>query len=232
MDDSERVAHDYFTHLGFQNIVYEPEGKSKPPDFLLDGRVAVEVRRLNQNDAPSKPGVRPRGLEEVRIPVRKKIQRLLPSFGPPAGRHSWFIHIRFSRPVPRWRDIEAALRQHLQAFRDNPAQISATIPLFNNFVIELCRASSAHPNYFIMGGCIDRDSGGWLVPELERNLRICIDEKSIKTSAIRTKYPEWWLVLIDHINYGGKEAIHIPPSNWDKIVLIDPLDHTQAHELR
>jgi hypothetical protein len=51
-------------------------------------------------------------------------------------------------------------------------------------------------------------------------------------SGIRTKYAEWWLVLIDHINYGGKEVLQVPPHNWDKIILINPHDHTQAFEVK
>jgi hypothetical protein len=48
MDDSETVANKYFTHLGFKKIDFEPEGESKPPDFLVNDRIAAEVRRLNQ----------------------------------------------------------------------------------------------------------------------------------------------------------------------------------------
>ena len=40
MDESEKVAKDYFVHLGFRTVVYEPDGKV-PPDFLADGRIAA-----------------------------------------------------------------------------------------------------------------------------------------------------------------------------------------------
>ncbi len=49
MDTSERIVWEYLLHRGFRDVVYEPEGKV-PPDFLVDNRVAVEVRRLNQNE--------------------------------------------------------------------------------------------------------------------------------------------------------------------------------------
>ncbi|MEZ4719401.1 MAG: hypothetical protein R2851_25450 [Caldilineaceae bacterium] len=49
MDDSERKAYeDTFAAQGFENVVYEPDGNI-PPDFLVDERIAIEVRRLNQN---------------------------------------------------------------------------------------------------------------------------------------------------------------------------------------
>ena len=65
MDSSENIVFAYLSHLGFQEVVYEPDG-NVPPDFLLDGRIAVEVRRLNQN-AQTVSG--PHGLEEVAKPL-------------------------------------------------------------------------------------------------------------------------------------------------------------------
>jgi hypothetical protein len=232
MDDSETLAQAYLTHLGFKNVVYEPEGKSKPPDFLVEQRIAVEVRRLNQHEVSSQAGTKPRGLEEVAIPVWDNIQRLLPSLGPPNGGVSWYIHIRYSRPVPKRRALEDAVRRHLEAFRDGAVQNPTTIRVFKNFIIKLFRAGRLYSDYFVMGGRSDFDSGGWVIPELERNLKICIDEKTAKVSAIRGKYSEWWLALIDRINYGAQEAIQVPPHNWDKIILINPLDPTKAFEIR
>ncbi len=84
-----------------------------------------------------------------------------------------------------------------------------------------------------MGWLDGEDSGAWVVSHLERNVRICIDEKTAKISGIRTKYPEWWLVLIDRIFYGVWvwEAIHIPHHGWDRVILINPIDPTRAVEV-
>jgi hypothetical protein len=49
MNDSEKAVYEYLTSLGFRTVVYEPDGKVSP-DFLIDGRIAVEARRLNQNE--------------------------------------------------------------------------------------------------------------------------------------------------------------------------------------
>ncbi len=48
MDTSESLVRDFLLYRGYADIVYEPDG-NVPPDFLIDGRIAVEVRRLNQN---------------------------------------------------------------------------------------------------------------------------------------------------------------------------------------
>jgi len=49
MKREEKITEAYLKALGFEDIVFEPEGKSKLPDFRIDGNIAVEVRRLNQN---------------------------------------------------------------------------------------------------------------------------------------------------------------------------------------
>jgi hypothetical protein len=231
MDESELVAEKYIMHLGYNKPIFEPEGQSTPPDFLVDNRIAVEVRRLNQSEESSLPGQR-RGLEEVAIPLWKCVERLLPSLGPPTGQVSWYIHVKFDRPVPERRLLEDAIRTTLETFRDSPVQNPTTIRLFKTFELEIFRAGRAYPQYFVMGGKSDDDAGGWVIEELERNLRICIDEKTAKVSGIRAKYSEWWLLLVDRINYGQEETIQVPPHDWDKIILINPHDHRQAFELQ
>jgi hypothetical protein len=41
MNDSEKLVFEYLKSRGFDKVVYEPDGKV-PPDFLIDGRIAVE----------------------------------------------------------------------------------------------------------------------------------------------------------------------------------------------
>jgi hypothetical protein len=66
MDDSEKLVEIYLKNIGFNDVRYETDGNF-PPDFVADGRIAVKVRRLNQNfDERKGRGIR--GLEEVAIP--------------------------------------------------------------------------------------------------------------------------------------------------------------------
>ena len=81
-----------------------------------------------------------------------------------------------------------------------------------------------------MRGFADRDAGGWLIAELERNIRICVLEKTAKIAVVRTRYPEWWLILIDHIGYGDREALHVE-HGWDKVILVNPLNPESAYEI-
>ena len=86
MDRSEQIVSEYLLHRGFRDVVYEPDGNTTP-DFLIDGRIAVEVRRLNQNeDTPNGH----RGLENITIPLQAKIGALLKTLGPSNG-ESWYV---------------------------------------------------------------------------------------------------------------------------------------------
>jgi hypothetical protein len=76
MDDSERLADQYLRSFGIGAVIYEPDG-NMPPDFCVGGRIAVEVRRLNQNYEFS-DGTK-QGLEERAIPLWKKFKAHLPS---------------------------------------------------------------------------------------------------------------------------------------------------------
>jgi len=230
MNDDEKLARSFFVHQGFKRIDYEPEGGSKPPDFLLEGRIAVEVRRLNQHEPVTPPGARPRGLEEDAIPLWTNIRDLLPSFGPPRD-VSWAVSVDFGRPVPKWDELKRALTQRLHAFQNDPAPRPIAIQLFPSLEIELIRVGGRHRHFFFMGAEGDDDSGGLVTAELVRNLRICIDEKTKKVAGIRSRYPEWWLVLVDRIHYGEPEPIRTPEHNWDKILALSPLDPALACEL-
>ncbi len=236
MDDSEKAAKNYLAYLGYEGIVYEPDG-NVPPDFLVNGRIAIEVRRLNQNEG-TESGFR--GLEEIAIPLEAKIGNLLVSLGPPKSGSSWFVHYTVRRPVPAWDVLRPAIRRHLLAFRDDRSVGRSTnITVADCIQIELTRASRAHATCFVSGGYSDHDSGGWVFEETQKNLRLCIDEKTLKIAHVRHKYPEWWLILVDRIGYGvddwDRPLFHKHlgiKHSWDKVILLNPLNHRSAFEIQ
>ncbi|MFZ3115077.1 MAG: hypothetical protein WA133_03795 [Syntrophales bacterium] len=233
MDRSEQVVFEYLSHSGFRDVVYEPDG-NVPPDFLIDGRIAVEVRRLNQNEETPNGH---RGLEKVAIPLMARVKALLKTLGPSDG-ESWYVMYRLRRPLPPWDQLAAALRSDLAAFRNNPDRCRATRTVSPKFSVTLIKAGMPYPDFFVPGGFADSDSGGFVLAELSRNIRICVTEKTRKVACVRAKYPEWWLVLVDRIGYGIDERDHEEvrqlfqfEHSWDKIVLVNPLDATQGYEL-
>lgn len=234
MDTSERLVEQYLRNAGYSDIVYEPDG-NVPPDFLVNGRIAVEVRRLNQNHFD---GSQTKGLEEVAIPLWKRIENLVESLGPPTAGESWFVFFRFGRPVETWKTLEPKLREALNIFARSSVRERGCILEEERFELEVLRASEAHETMFLMGGCSDWQAGGWLLSEMESNLRHCVSEKTRKIASFRGKYETWWLALSDHIGYAlndfDREMFRDQVSvehDWDKIILIDPRDATRHFEI-
>ena len=122
MNREEQVAREYLVHLGYHYIVHEPDG-NQTPDFLVDGRLAVEVRRLNQNELTESGYC---GLEVTRIRRRTQIESLLASLGPAKWGTSWFVHYTIKRPLTEWKHLRVPLRHRLEAFRDDPREDKPT----------------------------------------------------------------------------------------------------------
>ena len=235
MDDCEKVANEYLLNLALGAVVYEPDGNT-PPDFLVNGTIAVEVRRLNQNEIIESGH---RGLEVTRIPLEASVRKLLASLGPAQSGVSWFVCYDYRRPLPEWKKLHSALREYLLTFRANPSperELSATI--CKGFEITLHRAGNSYPQFFVPGGPADHDSGGWELREMQKNLGLCIEEKTRKIAPYRHRYSKWWLVLVDRIGYGVEACDeqlyreHLKfEHNWDKIVLVNPLNPRFIFEL-
>lgn len=234
MDPTEKTAFEYLQTLGFSQIQYEPDGKV-PPDFLCDGRVAVEVRRLNQSFVRN--GVR-RGLEEDEIRLFHRIDNLLASFGRANGQRSWFIFYKFSRPVPKWKLLRPLIERELHMVTTSEVLVRYERELAEGFSMELLPAGDPHGNLFLPGGYVDQDAGGWVLSEVADNLRICIAEKAEKVAEVRRRYPEWWLVLVDRIAYGFDEIdgeqfrkTFVIDHPFDEVVLIDPQNPARSFEV-
>ena len=235
MDATEQHVENHFKHRGYTDIRYEPDGNI-PPDFLLDARIAVEVRRLNQNHFD---GTDSKGLEEVAIPLWKRIKGLIESFGPPTSGESWFVYFRFSRPVEPWKSLEPKLRSGLQSVLSSSSRSRSVVATGQGVELEVfCPTSTPHASLFVMAGCSDQQSGGWLLAEMKTNISHCASEKTRKIAKFQSKYPVWWLALVDHIGHGlddfdremFREKVSVEHS-WDQIIVIDPRDHRRWLEL-
>ena len=236
MDASERLAQLYLESLEIGPVDYEPDGNI-PPDFLVDGRIAIEVRRLNQNHET--PDGTYEGLEQLWIPLMQRLKKHLPSLGPSREGEGWYACIDFSRPLDNWKTLRPLIDAALLSFMDSPSRRQSTIKITPNFAIDLIKSGKDHGSFFVFGASSDNDSGGWVMGEVARNLRLCIEEKERKIAPHRAKYGTWWLVLADHIDYSmdpeDRDAFRseFMPSiqhTFDKIVLVDPRDHLRAFE--
>jgi hypothetical protein len=234
MDRSEQLADTYLRSLGYLNPEFEPDG-NVPPDFLVEKRIAVEVRRLNQNFVSASGS---EGLEEVFIPIWEAAHKYLPTLGPSINGESWFVSFTLYRPVEKWRVLKPLVRSALQQFMHSASRRSGSIQIARNFKVGLHLAGGTHPSFFLLGSAIDFDAGGFLIAEAYKNLMHCIAEKEQKVAAYRDKYPEWWLVLPDYIcgrldaeNRRQLDGLALSKGLWSKVILINPANPSEAFEV-
>jgi hypothetical protein len=228
MDESETCVYEYLTHRRFVEIAFEPDG-SKTPDFLVNGRIAIEVRRLNQHHETKLGEMQP--LEGLAKSRREHVAALLQSLGPPVSGVSWYVSYSFKRPQLT-KDWKKVAREKLQPFQLAAIQgAEGVIEIDQNFRLRLIRRCEPGPLAFILAGFSDFNSGGWLIHELEKNLTLCIEEKATKIAPIRARYPEWWLVLVDFVSNGTPEPAQVK-HHWDKVLVVHPSNCAIAYEVK
>jgi hypothetical protein len=235
MDDSERTVCLFLESLGIGSVVYEPDGQN-PPDFLVDGRIAVEARRLNENEEAEGSH---RGLELTAKPLHRAVLKALAHSGPPHGEHSWFVHYTVRRPLRTWKETERLLNEGVRKFRERLDDPPTELSLDRSLKFSFHRASRRHDTLLVLGGSSDLDAGGFLVAELSRNLRICIAEKARKVDRVRSNYGTWWLALEDRISYGALDRSDVeqlrtvmgPVKGFDRVFLVNPLRPAAGVEL-
>ena len=233
MDPTEKHVYAHLVHRGYSDIVYEPDGNIAP-DFLLNESVAVEARRLNQNQIH---GFKHKGLEETSIPLAMRMIKLLGSFGSAEDGESWYVFYRFARPI-EWSEIEITLHQALAEFKQSSSRRKSTIMSSQSIEVDILKAPRPRHSFYVLGGSSDQDSGGWLLEKLEENIIYCAKEKWQKISDVKTKYPVWWLALVDHIGFILDELecdLFVErvstDHELDKILIIDAHDESRYLEL-
>jgi hypothetical protein len=236
VNKSEALASQYLESLGLGEVVHEPDGNI-PPDFLVGGHIAVEVRRLNQNHV-SHVGSSA-GLEELDIPLRQRLKKYFQAFAPSHAGECWYIGYGFRRPLEPWSTLKPLLDDALTKFMASPVRARSKVEITKHFEIDFMKAGVDHGSTFVLGASIDEDSGGWVMEEIEKNLKLCIAEKEAKIAAYRSRYPTWWLVLDDHIDFGMDPEDHerfrteVMPRiqhTFARIVLLDPRNPLRAVE--
>lgn len=227
MRRSEHAIEQYLDTLGLGAVRFEPDG-NVPPDFVVGGRIAVEARRLNQHEYAG--GVL-RGLEVTATPLQAAVTKILREQGPPPDGASWFVFYAFRRPLPPWRELERRLRAAISEFMERPHAQSHEMQIAPGFRLEFLPASAAHEWWFVHGGSIDHDSGGFTVAELIENISICLAEKTLKVAPYLQRYSEWWLAFEDTIALADLDTDelaelkqHLPSHHpFSRVVLVSPV---------
>ncbi|NOY50808.1 MAG: hypothetical protein GXO88_09645 [Chlorobi bacterium] len=139
------------------------------------------------------------------------------------------------------------LKLNSRFFKQIKEEIQTHFPLLNkelsiqihiNLEIRLWRSDQKLNKSIILGTAKDYDSGGFIVSEIYKNLKLIIPEKEEKIKKYHSDFKERWLVLVDYIGY-GLDTIDIQQLNsvpkiktiFYKVILVSPLDITRVVEV-
>lgn len=234
MKREEGMAKTYLDHQGYQDIVFEPDG-NVPPDLLLNGNIAVEVRRFNQH---FKTGGKMEPLENLYYNLVPKIITILGEYKHIQVPHSVFVFIDFERPLRASKTLFDEVRSTLNAYLNDFGQ-RKDLKVNDKLTLKFFPASKRHESAYLLGGSGDRDSGGLVVANVYEHLSFIIAEKEAKVQPFLSKYPTWWLLLIDTIGYGLDqhdfgELNENPPFKtlFDKVFLVSPNNPIHGSEVQ
>ncbi|WP_300543301.1 hypothetical protein [Maricaulis sp.] len=226
MDRSEALVKVFLERQGWAKIEYEPDG-NVPPDFVCDGSLAVEVRRIDQLVQSSSGKVA--SIEEAAVPLWKTVRQVLEKFETKGRADSYFVLIKFDRPLPKRKVLQSALVQTLNEFLAGDFATSTWQRVAGTVQVEIVKASKPLGRQFVLGGGFDDSSGGWLLEILSKSVEHAIQEKSKKIAPRKQKYRNWMLVLVDHVAHGlddfdrelFKDA-KVDKGVFDEVILIPP----------
>jgi len=204
--------------------VYEPLGKSTPPDFSIEG-TAFEVRRLNQRylheDGTNE------GLEQVDIPLNLTLHRELSKvpFSEQGGTIFWGSNFKRPLTAPMAKianRLTAAAGEYYSEGLRKPKEI-----VVGGVTLDLFAASTPIGKAFRMGYTGDDDSGGMLGDIYPTSIWLALEEKLAKTKGVADKFDRWVLVLVDYVLPGLMEPDDIGPlqlnlGHFRSIVIINP----------
>ncbi len=234
MNREEKITEAYLKSSGFKDVVFEPDGNITP-DFLIDGKIAVEVRRLNQHFF-TKDEVR--GLEEDRLPLFKLLQSSLSEFNSQYKGDTHWVSIRFHRPLEKSPTVKDAIRKALTDFLSKPFSLPCDVKVTNSIYFYIFSSSPVKGRVFQFAGGTDRESGGFVLAEFKKNFDHCVKEKSKKIRDHYKRYTSWWLVLVDKIAYGFNEnerkeikSMVSTNSYWDKVIVLNSLNGNNILEI-
>lgn len=236
MKKDEQIALDFLKSLNIGMVEHEPDG-NVTPDFVIDKRVAVEVRRLNMNYILSDG--QKEGFENIVASAWLRIDRILKTMGPSIAGESWNVVMQFSRPLD-WKSLAPEINTQLNEFKFSDPRHDVTLKFGENFELDLMRSRRKLDHFFNLMGSANLDAGGAVMALVEKNLRLCVTEKEKTVTQHRHKYQKWWLVLINRVDLNmiaedyqqfGRQFSPPIEHNFEKIILVDPRDVGNWFEL-
>lgn len=235
MNSDEQITKDWLYRIFPDGeVIHEPDGNI-PPDFLIDSNIAVEVTRITQYDRSK---TKPESLETKSHSIHSIIMNVIRDFDNFNSKRQYYIKYKFERPISPKKHFHELIKRILLKVIEI-SQAAEHEHKIGNLIISFSESSIKRSNPFTYGSSMDLNQGGWILNELNNEIINCISTKTKKISYYKSQYPIWWLVLVDRIALGILDRDEInslltdinQKKEWDKIILLSPLDDLSHHEI-
>lgn len=199
-DECELQVKQWLESQGYSDIQYISETHKQPPDFVVEGRIAVEVRRLTDANATKGKG---RGIDK---PLEDIISKILEEAGePPEGHHVYVSCSFYGKDLPQQRVTEKQVKQAVNEYIDNSGGdilqsgknlIARKVQLECGISTRFYPTPTSEDGKFELMQVTAKKARR--VSESIDDINRCIQEKNVKVKKKGfCRYPEWWLVLVD-----------------------------------
>ncbi len=233
---------------GYTDIYDLSEDCKDPPDFVVDGCIGVEVRRLNLRPSTSRSE---KDVGDLEYPLKRAIRSALDEVAGVPDEYGVYVWCDLYRDcMPKTRHIKFQVEKAAEEYISllNEALQSAGSPvhwqtdLACGISVRFAAASPSNAGKFVLTHVAHiPPESGQVVNDAIENINRCIDEKTKKIKWKICEYSEWWLVLVD------TSAVTSPSSHqddwqqirerldstapWSRIVVITWMDGLDIVEL-
>ena len=225
MNKEEKIVHEYLKSKGFKLIKPEPDG-NVPPDFSINGKIAVEVRRLNENYFVDGKAI---GHYEEYHKLWDFMTHFLSDYKNENLQTSYGLSFGYERPIPKFAELKKILKTELDSFIKHPFS-NEIIEITPSLTIRLYPKQTGGNNSIHLAASHDDNGGGAVLQIYISNIKYCIEEKANKIEEFRNNYSEWWLILVDRLIYTTTisndieriKKLIILPGVWKKLIILNP----------
>ncbi len=231
MNEDEHIVEGYLKSQGYKHVIYEPDG-NQPPDFLINGNIACEARRLNQFHMQNGRYV---PLENLEYPLYQKLNQIFSSFKDSSLPNSAFVGYSIRRPFKlnktTVKEIEAVCREQM-----NHITSRREYTIADNLYLTFIPSEKLEKQIYLFGSMLDYNKGGFIISETIKSLNFIISEKDRKVEPYSSRYDEWWLILVNHIffdidrleNDQIKHGMN-RPERFSQIHIISPIERGKGY---
>ena len=187
----------------FTDVRYISDTGDQPPDFVVDNRIAVEVRRLNWMTDATKPN---QSAEELEMPLENTIRKVMEEARPAPGDYDVNVQCDLFRASLPDREVTReqvgrAVVEYIcilnEALQSEGKPVRWETDLECGIVIFFHPTSTPRAGKFDLGPVCVVPSSLLVVANSIDNINRCIVDKTSKIQDKICCYSQWWLVLVD-----------------------------------